>query len=104
MREREKRSSNIILFGVKESRGDLDHDFNQAKAIIESLNSHIPDINIKVSRIGEPTDNKIRPLRATFNTPYEAKQILRIKRNLNNKDGIYIKSDQTPMQRQFLKS
>ncbi|KAL3284450.1 hypothetical protein HHI36_018609 [Cryptolaemus montrouzieri] len=67
------------------------------KAIIESLNSNIPDINIKVSRIDKPTDYKIRPLRATFNTPDEAKQILRNKRNLNNN----IKSDRTPIQRQF---
>lgn len=107
MREREKRTKNILVFGLEESKendASTETDLEKATGVLRRLQDNCQDHNIKVSRIGKPTDGKVRPLRIIFPTPAEAKKILRIKNNLGTEGGVYIKYDQTPMQRAYLKS
>lgn len=106
IRERERRASNILIFGAKESEANTEgpeSDLKMAIAVIKSVKDSTGEIDIKVNRLGKRADGKVRPLRVTFSTPTEAKQVLRAKNTMKRDDGIYIKADQTPMQRTYLR-
>ena len=104
MKEREKRSCNLMIFGVKEKfDGDSEGDLNKAKSILTGLDKDAGKPIVGVYRVGKPETAKVRPLRVTFSLSSEVKQILRVKNNIKEQ-GIYIKSDQTPMQRAYLKA
>lgn len=107
MQERERRSVNVLVFGVNES--DLTnkeecqrHDKEKAKDIILKVKNDVQMDSVKCTRLGAPSEGKIRPLKLTFSTKEEALQIVRLKSKLNV-TGVYIKYDQTPSQREYLK-
>lgn len=106
--ERERRASNILLFGIKENdpeqnRNDPDLDLNKAVQMVKRVKGDIQKNDIKVYRLGAPAPGKVRPLRIVTPSLTIAREILRNKTKLNE-DSIYFKADQTPLQRTYLRT
>lgn len=104
--EREKRATNILLFGVPESENQNTETRNQEEQnkvtrLLEKINQNATT-EIKLFRLGKPEAGKIRPIKIIFPEKQIAKEILKHKKKLDN-NGIYIKGDLTIMQRKFLK-
>lgn len=107
MMERERRSANILVFGVTESdkqnRGErIEGELNTVKDILQRINVTVSDSEVSIHRLGKYDPEKVRPVKVTFATKDLARKVLRQKHRLDNTGGVYIKSDQTQMQRKFL--
>lgn len=107
MQERERRSVNILVFGLDESsltnrEEALEQDRGKVANIILKIKNDLQIDTLKCTRIGVPTENKKRPIKLTFPTKQEALQVVRLKSKLNE-TGVYIKYDQTPNQRDYLR-
>lgn len=108
--ERQKRANNVIVFNLEEVNSTHPdqqevNDKNQVKNILKSIPS-IDLNNLRVTRLGaqKPT-NKPRPLRVTLADHSQVLQVLKNKQTLittNNK--LKFKSDETPRQREYMKS
>lgn len=108
MAEREKRAANIILFGIKENNLEQNEnaheiDLNKAVDIVKQVKRDIQKRDIKVYRLGTPAQGKVRPLRIVTASPTIAKEILR-KKSMLKEENMYLKADQTPLQREYLKT
>lgn len=104
--EREKRLNNLVIFGISEPGTDTENQNPDAEAVVEILKPiklNISKENIKMYRLGKIDHNKKRPIKVQFEDKETVLAILKQKSKLQNNDGIYIKRDQTPMQRNHLK-
>lgn len=109
MMEREKRSTNILLFGLKESDKPNKEERIKSeniivKDVLKQINVEVSDSEFKIHRLGKHDPEKVRPIKVIFSTKTLAIEALRKKHKLDNTSGMYIKSDQTHLQRKFLAS
>jgi hypothetical protein len=111
--ERNIRASNLLFYNIPESNSDnindrMSHDSNIVNNIIDSIN--IGDSIIrptKLIRLGIRGQNKTRPIKAIFNSPNDAFEILKLKKKLlsQNPPSTYsISSDRTLYQRNYMKN
>ena len=112
MQEREVRASNALIFGAKEASANniedrKSHDTEIVKDILNlvgvGLNGETID-KLKIIRVGKSEPNKQRPIKVIFPTKEDARKLLINKNKLNPDSGMYIKYDQTSMQRSYLKN
>ena len=104
--EREKRVSNVLIFGVPEanaSENQPDADLKKAAKVVTNLKINIDEKQLRVYRLGTPMQDKVRPIKVICPSPSIAREILKLKKNMSKEEKIYIKSDQTPLQRSYLK-
>lgn len=107
MQERERRACNLLLFGVPEKREDVreirhEKERQVVAGLIKQLDRDTPVDGLRFHRIGRFDDGKVRPVKVIFPTKEAAVRVLRLKNKLPA-GNIYIKYDQTPAQREFLK-
>lgn len=89
--EKERRMSNIVIFGVEEKERNQLELINGAKEIISKTGVQIERNEIiKAYRIGKNTD-KIRPIIVSISTIWKKQLIMRNRKNLPQ--GIYVKED-----------
>lgn len=106
--ERNRRASNILVFNVKESSSQsreqrINHDIQQSSEIIKKIAPEVRTENIRVFRLGTVEGQKDRPLKIMLSSATDALAILKGKNRLGRDSGIVIRSDQTPLQRDYLK-
>lgn len=106
MQEREKRKRNVLLFGVRESelksaQERKTDEKERVKGIIRDLNAGVSLENIQVFRLGKYAGDRVRPIKVVFESGDYALAVLKGRSSIKE-DGVYIKSDQTPLQRQHL--
>lgn len=107
--EREKRASNIIVFGFPETNGcSLDErnteERKEVAALLNSVDDRIQADEVRIYRLGKPQDGKVRPIKVVFKDRETAVQVLKQKKKLDSSRGIYIKSDLTVIQRNYLRN
>lgn len=95
--ERQKRSSNIVIFNMPES----DNDVNAAKQVFSNLINRNIDIQT-ASRVGKKNKRGIRALKVILKDSVTAYELLRCKKDPLKERGIYISADLTPSQRTHL--
>lgn len=103
MLERQSRSSNVIVFNVRESQQNTQADrIAQDKAsVMEILDGiNIEKRNVKLFRLGKFSANKTRPIKVILDSAADAKFFLKNK-HLIKIPSINIYSDQTKAQRQY---
>lgn len=105
LKERNKREKNIIITGVSELQSTnltdrSSFDTNEVSKITDMIVTNCAK-PIKTIRLGKYNPDKIRPIKAFFNTSDIVKTILRKKSNVTI-DGIKIYSDQTPYQQKIM--
>ena len=106
--DRNRRATNLIVYGVNESNVDSEEeDVKFAKGLVKDLQIGIVDIK-SVERIGHQTTNlqKIRPLKLVFKTVDEQQKVLNNLRNLRGNDEykkVSIKEDYTVNERDLIK-
>lgn len=98
-----------MLFGVNESNKQIKEERIQSeletvKNILRKMDGHAPNNDMSIYRLGKYEPEKVRPIKVSFETRELALNILRQKNKLDSTQGVYIKSDQTQMQRRFLGS
>lgn len=110
--DREKRKSNIIIFGQPESINDI-QDNDSVKAILNTLCPEFDASNIlEVSRIGNRRDQqsdvtRARPLKVRFKNVTSSLEVFKHCHKLKNSTQlrhITISSDRTARQRQLYRS
>ncbi|KAI8422948.1 hypothetical protein MSG28_014051 [Choristoneura fumiferana] len=90
--ESEKRKNNLVFFGVEEEGKSETELVDYIKETIEGTGVHINSQEInKVYRIGRKTENRNRPVVASFTTIWKKHLILKNKPNLP--PNIYVKED-----------
>ncbi|CAG9768557.1 unnamed protein product [Ceutorhynchus assimilis] len=94
--ERERRATNILIFGLEETEVNADQksevDVTKVKSILNSINNSVPTGSIKTFRLGRAEANRIRPVKDSIIKVLEnltEKQKLEIV----NKDMIHEKRD-----------
>lgn len=95
--ERQKRSSNIVIFNMPDS----DNDVNAAKEVFTNLVNKRIDIK-SATRVGRENKKGLRALKITLQDSIMASEILRAKRDPLKGRNIYIAADLTPCQRAHL--
>lgn len=108
LQERERRAANILLFGVKESSATtrearIEQESKAVEGILRKVDADVAK-EVKVTRLGRYDEQKIRPIKVTFPTKSDALSVLRKKSKLSDEGSVYIKSDQTVCQRNYLKT
>ncbi|XP_063370192.1 uncharacterized protein LOC134658442 [Cydia amplana] len=103
--QRSIRDKNIIIVGIQEAGQDLAADREafdkyEVEKITKTIYNDCPE-PLQIIRLGKYVENKVRPIKATFASKATVKNILR---NKNKTHDAKIYSDQTPYQRDFLKS
>lgn len=93
--EIQKKKKNLLFFGIKEGN---EEGKNIVKFMKEKINIHLSlDIQEheidKVHRIGQKTNNRLRPILISFTSNWRRNLILKNKKKLP--EGIYIKEDFT---------
>lgn len=104
LHERSQRARNLIIIGIDEIRSTnieerRNHDTAEVNKVLQLA---VPDPvqPTRLIRLGKYTDGKSRPLKACFETPGEAKTILRNKSAINREiSSVRIYSDETPWQK-----
>ncbi|KOB77052.1 Uncharacterized protein OBRU01_03731 [Operophtera brumata] len=104
--ERSNREKNILIIGVTELHGSevevrRSYDEKEALNILSETSKRIPT-TLKTSRLGKYKTDANRPLKIYFDYPEIAKEILRNKDKITNKN-IKVFSDQTPAQQLHMK-
>lgn len=107
MREREKRACNLLVFGLPESKeenreGRKADEKQRVTDIIKQLDKNSSTEQIKMHRLGRYGEDKVRPVKVIFPSKEEALKVLRAKHDIQ-RQNIYIKYDQTPSERAFLR-
>lgn len=92
--ERQKRSSNIVIFNMAES----DNDVSAAKEVFTDLINRSIDI-CSATRVGKKNKRGVRALKVTCKDPATASDLLRCKKDPLKGRNIYISADLTPSQR-----
>lgn len=59
--------------------------------------------NTKIFRLGHYSADKKRPVKVILPTKAHAVQALKCRKSIEDKTGMYMKSDQTPVQRRYLR-
>ena len=98
LREEENRSSNLMIFGLKESADE---------SVEEKVEQLLAEIDEKprcseVSRVGKKEDSVVRPIRVSVSSPSVVGQILRNASGLRNSDqyqGVFLGPDRTKSER-----
>lgn len=108
LREREKRSANVLIFGVSESElVDKEQRIQQELSTVESLlkraDKDVQIAAVKAHRLGKFSKDKVRPIRVTFPTRECALKVLKQRQKISEGSAVYVKSDQTPLQRDHLR-
>lgn len=105
--ERERRASNVILVGIKES--DSDNSSTRKLYDESNVNKILLDINdgrdyaekvVTVIRLGRREDGKHRPIKVVLKSRQDAVWILKNKSKANKEVRVY--DDKTPKQREEL--
>lgn len=111
--ERQKRSKNIIIYGLKENSNNdqhvrLTHDTENVKNILNFLSVDTSNADIKPIRLGKLLTNtgKPRPIKITFKEEQAVQNITYKARQLKNSEYSYINisPDRTPKQIEHYKS
>lgn len=107
MQERDARASNALIFGAQEATSDsieerITHDTRIVKEMLNFVNANTTTDQLKIIRMGRYNPNKRRPIKVTFPSRETANMVLRNKNKVPKECGMYIKFDQTPMQRSYL--
>lgn len=106
LNERKKRESEVVILNVPESNKPVGTDRRQddielvTKIIPTRLATSMPDI--KLRRLGKPTNGKTRPLLLYTPTPAVAKAILKAKPNKDMNNNIKFKASLTHTQQHHL--
>lgn len=108
MQGRNVRASNALIFGAEESESnDIEarktHDTKITCEIFKQVGCNTPMDQLRIVRLGAFTPEKRRPIKVIFPTAEEARSLLRGKHRLPKESGMYIKYDQTILQRTHLK-
>lgn len=100
MRDRSYREKNVLIFGVPD-----DKNVDDAKLILQIINSDIDTSKFSFSRLGKPKNNNIRPLKVNCYSSDQALLLLTTLRKLGreNKHNFKVTLDNTPMQRMHYK-
>ncbi|KAL3266843.1 hypothetical protein HHI36_010994 [Cryptolaemus montrouzieri] len=90
MQKREKRSTNIIVFGLEEVAANtkeerIAHEEKKVFNILKNISAN----RFKMHRFGTHDQNKKRPIRVIFQTKQEALEILKLRNNLGDLE-VYI--------------
>lgn len=109
--ERQKRQSNIIIFGMKEQENLPKEDrINAEKEDVRNILYYIsPDVTVKnIQRLGKYDNQSSKPrlVKVSLLNSEQAIQVLRKSPNLKKNDNlknIYLSSDQTPSQISYYK-
>ena len=106
-REREKRSQNLILYGISEvCDADLKHHDN------EFIISFLDKIGVAVRpkqiiRLGKPSDDKIRPIKLVMETDDDKDAVMSRLGNLKNAEEIFrkvsVRDDYTIEEREMVR-
>ncbi|KAG6438947.1 hypothetical protein O3G_MSEX000354 [Manduca sexta] len=104
--ERKYRSKNIVVVGIPENtatnREDrMKSDKSAITKILETINAPCSE-PIRINRLGKYISGKNRPIKISFDSQETAKYILKNKKKLQS-DKIKLYSDQTPIQKLYLK-
>ncbi|CAH0561708.1 unnamed protein product [Brassicogethes aeneus] len=108
LEERRRRATNVLIFSVEESGKDnmqekAKEDQGKVAGLFSKMNLRLPEM-AKVYRLAKERADRKRPLKVILPTKEEALSALKYRKVLEeNQTGIYIKSDQTEVQRKFLK-
>lgn len=107
LQDREKRAQNILIFGFlevdnmdREERHKKEGD--AIKEVLKKLNNNQEPEKFEYFRMGKYNKEKTRPIKILFEKKETALKYLKAKDKLV-RDNAYIKSDQTKIQRDFLK-
>lgn len=112
--ERNKRAKNVIFYNIQESNSNqtgerLSYDNKQVNSTIASIlvdTDNLPT-PLKVIRLGRYQPGKLRPIKAIFESDSIVFDIIRNKNKLthsNPPSTVYISTDRTPYQRDYMKS
>ncbi|KAJ8956613.1 hypothetical protein NQ318_013966 [Aromia moschata] len=102
--ERQRRSKNIIMFNVSESKAvnpteRQNHDIGKIKQFLKEVSEDGSNVT-GVVRLGK-TSQKPRPLRISFSDENKVLNVLKNKQKVQDKyKEVKIKADETPMQRE----
>ncbi|KAK9694481.1 hypothetical protein QE152_g33503 [Popillia japonica] len=104
-KDRVQRDNNVIVYGFDvEGPTDRTEAANLIRALAEG--SDCSENIVHVIRLGMPNSSKSRPLRIVFNNPYTVANVLKLKKKLKSHSryrNVYIRSDQTLLQRNLYK-
>lgn len=109
IKEREKRSTNVVIFGVPEPVVEdreqrVQREMSAVRALLEKAGDDIRTDDIKIHRVGKYNKDKVRPVKIILPSRELALRVLKQRQKINTDGGIYVKSDQTPLQRQHMKA
>ena len=90
-RERDKRSANLVIYGVTEiCTGELkDHDEQFISSFMDTIGVTVRPIEI--TRLGKPNEDKKRPLKLVMGCDDDKNTIMSRLGNLKNADEVYRK-------------
>lgn len=105
VQERELRKKNLIIFGIAEIVSSprperIALDLSKSKEVISSVDASIPLGNIACHRVGKYSPEKKRPIKVILENPEDAFKVIKQKSKLAG--DIYIKTDMTKLQRDYL--
>lgn len=107
LQERENRTKNLLIFGMKEieansREGRSTQEISKVKALIHDIDEAVSFQNIKTFRLGAYNAEKVRPIKVIMENKEDVLKILKKKASIQG--DCYIKNDQTPSQRAYLKN
>lgn len=108
MKERERRSANVLIFGVAESdiadrEQRIQGELSVVHTLLKKVDQSVQVSELKTRRIGRFSREKVRPIQVVFPTREEALRVLRQRQKADDGKGVYLKGDLTPLQRKHLK-
>lgn len=100
--EMESRKRNLMVFGcVEHETEEANNDEKIIKEIIQEASPVADTTRIRVSRVGRPSPNKIRPIRVIMSSPQEVRNIFfKAKTIIKNKkfERLALGMDKTPQE------
>lgn len=100
--EREKRSSNIIIFNCVEEENVTDDI--KVNELLSTLSNDLETSYLKSERLGKIVDGKIRPIKVSLKSKEDVVAVLKNKKRIGHRfKNVRISSDQTIVQRQYFK-
>lgn len=108
IKERERRSANVLIFGVAESdiadrEQRIQGELSLVHTLLKKVDHNVPTGELKTRRIGRFNKEKVRPIQVIFPTREAALRVLKQRQKADDGKGVYIKDDLTPLQRKYLK-
>lgn len=108
--ERNKRKSNLIIFGVPEQDESLTANMRTTKdkesvlEILQTVNRNVHIDECKPVRLGKRMGGKTRPIKVTLNNEESVTAFIKYSKNLKNSQynkKVFISTDRTPRQRAY---